>query len=64
LITDTPTQYEKRAFELANSVDRLADIRQRLAVARKTSRLFDGAQFAADLEQAYQEMWHRFLVEA
>jgi protein O-GlcNAc transferase len=50
-------EYEEMALRLAREPDLLADLRARLQANRRTSRLFDGGQFARSLEQAYLTMW-------
>ncbi len=59
LIAETPAQYEIMALELAQSPQRLAALRQRLASNRKTQPLFDTAGFARHLEAAYSAMQER-----
>jgi len=57
LITTSLQEYEKMALRLAQNADFLNDLRARLQANRKTSRLFDGGQFARSLEQAFVTMW-------
>jgi protein O-GlcNAc transferase len=51
--------YEAMALALATQADRLAQVRDRLAVAHGTSPLFDSGRFARHLESAYASMWER-----
>ena len=44
-------------MRLAGDADLLARLRARLEANRKTSPLFDGGQFARNLEKAYRTMW-------
>jgi predicted O-linked N-acetylglucosamine transferase (SPINDLY family) len=61
LIASTPGEYEAIALGLARDRERLSDIRQRLALARNTSALFDIDRFVRGLEGAFLEMQHRAL---
>ena len=51
--------YRAAVVALAGDPDRRADLRARLQAERSTNRLFDGAGFAADIEQLYRRMWQR-----
>ena len=51
--------YRATVVALAADADRRAGLRQRLQSERSTNRLFDGAAFAADIEQLYRRMWAR-----
>ena len=57
LVTSSLEEYEQAALRLAESPQELSDLRVLLAQRRETSGLFDGAQKARDLEQAYARMW-------
>ena len=59
LIASTPEDYEECAVALATDPDRLARLRQRLAVNRFTAPLFDGAAFTKNLEEAYFKIYER-----
>jgi protein O-GlcNAc transferase len=59
LVASTVDGYEAIALSLARDRDRLADVRQRLADARKIAALFDMDQFARGIESAYFEMQER-----
>ena len=59
LIADSPSAYERLAFDLARSRDRLAGIRAKLATHRLTYPLFDMARFTRHIEAAYAKMWAR-----
>jgi predicted O-linked N-acetylglucosamine transferase (SPINDLY family) len=59
LIASTVQEYEAIALALARDRGRLADLRRRLAGARKTSHLFDMDRFVGGLEAAYLEMHGR-----
>jgi protein O-GlcNAc transferase len=60
LIADSPAGYAALAAALAADPPRLAVLRARLATAREESGVFDGARFAAKLEDAYEAMWARY----
>lgn len=53
LIAASEADYEQRALELARSPEKLAAIRARLAVNRKSTPLFDTATYARKIEAAY-----------
>jgi predicted O-linked N-acetylglucosamine transferase (SPINDLY family) len=57
LISTSPEDYEATALRLARDSKRLADLRARLQANRQTCGLFDGGQFAQNLEEAYRSMW-------
>jgi len=51
--------YRSTVVALAGDPVRRAALRTRLQAERFTNRLFDGAAFAADIEQLYRRMWQR-----
>ncbi len=53
LVMHSLHEYEQKALELAQNVEKLAQIKQKLDVRK----LFDAAQFARDLEQQYRHIW-------
>jgi len=57
LITTSLQEYQALALRLAQDADLLKELRARLQANRKTSRLFDGGQFARTVEKAYVAMW-------
>jgi len=59
LIASNMKQYETIALELAQDRGRLAEVRQRLAAARRTAPLFDMSRFVHGIEVAYVEMQTR-----
>lgn len=61
LITATPEEYEALAIELAHDRGRLAGIRGRLERARATASLFDTERFTRYLEDAYTQMYERYV---
>lgn len=56
LVTRSLIDYEALALQLARDPRRLAELRQRLALARGTAPLFDTDRFRRHLEAAYREM--------
>ena len=56
LITTTPDAYEQMAVDLAMHPERLAVIKQKLAINRLASPLFDTKCFTRHIEAAYTEM--------
>jgi protein O-GlcNAc transferase len=61
LVTDSLTEYEKLAVQLASQPSRLNALRQKLNINRLKKPLFDTARFVKNLEFAYMEMWRIFL---
>lgn len=59
LITTTHDEYTHLAIELANTPDKLASIRDKLARNKSCTALFDTRLFCANIETAYQIMWDR-----
>jgi predicted O-linked N-acetylglucosamine transferase (SPINDLY family) len=59
LIASDLEQYETVARALAQDRARLADVRQRLANARRTAPLFDMSRFVRGIEAAFVEMQAR-----
>ncbi len=57
LVAASPERYEQLAFELACDTGRRTAVREKLAAANATSRLYSGAQLARHLEAAYTRMW-------
>ena len=57
LIATSLEDYEATALRLARNPGQLAALRARLEANRTTCGLFDGEQFARNLEQAYATMW-------
>ncbi|HUP82334.1 MAG TPA: hypothetical protein VM260_27520, partial [Pirellula sp.] len=56
LITTTMNDYFAMGLRLARDSSLLADLRSRLESNGKSSTVFDGGQFACNLEQAYTTM--------
>ena len=63
LITSTPAAYEGLAVELATNPARLSQIKQKLEHNRSTSPLFNTALFASNIENAFVQMYERYLAE-
>jgi predicted O-linked N-acetylglucosamine transferase (SPINDLY family) len=61
LITTSLEDYQTMALRLAKNADLLARVRTRLEANRKISPLFDGGQFARNLEKAYTTMWEIYV---
>lgn len=60
LVTESLSQYEKLAIELALNPEKLKSIRMKLERNRTTSPLFNGKMFARHLECAYEKMYARY----
>lgn len=60
LITYSMQAYENQALFLANNVQILQDMKQKLLNEKMTSALFDTQQFTAALEQCYRQIWSEY----
>lgn len=60
-ITDNPLDYEARINQLLDSPDELRALREKTALARQSSPVFDTAATARQLESAYQLMYQRLI---
>jgi protein O-GlcNAc transferase len=58
LIAATPDDYIEKAVALASDMQRLADLRSSLRQRMQQSPLMNEAQFATELENAYNTLWH------
>jgi predicted O-linked N-acetylglucosamine transferase (SPINDLY family) len=61
LITQTLSEYERKALELARHPEQLQVLRTKLAASRLNMPLFDTARFSRHLEAAYRTMHKRAL---
>jgi predicted O-linked N-acetylglucosamine transferase (SPINDLY family) len=61
LITETLAQYENLAIQLASDPTALAALRRKLEAHRLDRPLFDTDLFRMHIEDAYTEMWARFM---
>jgi predicted O-linked N-acetylglucosamine transferase (SPINDLY family) len=59
LIAASPEDYVRKAVTLAKDPAKLSTLKAQLIAARRTSPLFDGRRFAADIEKAYRIMLER-----
>jgi protein O-GlcNAc transferase len=59
LITHSAEEYERRACELAQKPELLAETKAKLSGNRENMPLFDTARITRHLEAAYLEMWGR-----
>ena len=59
LIASSQSEYESLAIELASKPERLAAIKERLAINRTTTLLFDTPLFTKNLEDAYRKVHAR-----
>ena len=62
LVTDNDDDYFNVALSLAQNPEKLAAIKQKIAVQKQTSPLFDTQKFAHDLERLYQTIWAQELL--
>jgi predicted O-linked N-acetylglucosamine transferase (SPINDLY family) len=60
LIASTFAQYENLAVDLAQSPERLANIKKKLAHNRLTMPLFDQKRFTKNIERAYASIYERY----
>jgi predicted O-linked N-acetylglucosamine transferase (SPINDLY family) len=63
LITESQSEYEARAIELAMSPEELSAIKDKLARNRLTTSLFDTERYTRHLEAAYQAIYERYHAE-
>ncbi|MCE1193287.1 MAG: tetratricopeptide repeat protein [Acidovorax sp.] len=61
LVTHSAAEYEALAIQLATNPAQLSALRGKLQTQKAQSPLFNGRQFARDLEAAYQAMQERHL---
>ena len=54
-------EYVDKAVQMARDLERLALLRPTLRERLRTSSLCDGRGFTRRLEQAYREMWRRYV---
>lgn len=57
LVMPSLSAYKEKALALARQPAELAALRRKLSENRMTAPLFDGRQFARDLEAAYRQLW-------
>ena len=53
--------YVELAIKMASNIEYLQDIRQGLRKKMESSPLCNGKSFACDIENAYQDMWNKYL---
>jgi protein O-GlcNAc transferase len=63
LITTTTLDYEARAIELATNSSKLESVKSKLKASRLTSALFDTALFTEHIENAYIQMYERYMAD-
>jgi protein O-GlcNAc transferase len=61
LVTYDLDKYEGLVRELSSNFQRLANLKRHLIEGRARAPLFDLDRFCVDLEQAYLEIWQRYL---
>jgi predicted O-linked N-acetylglucosamine transferase (SPINDLY family) len=60
LVTETQTEYEALAIELATSPTKLKEIKEKLRRNRFTTPLFDTTLFTSHIEAAYKNMYEQY----
>ena len=60
LITNSESEYEQLALDLALNPERLAALKEKLAENRLTAPLFDPELFTKHIEEAYQQAYQRY----
>jgi protein O-GlcNAc transferase len=60
MIANSFSDYEALALKLARNPETLMEIRLLLETDRVSSRVFDGAEFAKNLEYAFESIWKRY----
>ena len=61
LITRTPQAYQDLAIQLAQSPERLRQLKDKVQGNRQTTALFDPVGNTRHIENAYLEMYRRYL---
>jgi predicted O-linked N-acetylglucosamine transferase (SPINDLY family) len=61
LISESPTQYEALALDLATHPEKLGALKAKLGQNKLSYPLFDTARFTANIEGLYSKMWQRHL---
>jgi predicted O-linked N-acetylglucosamine transferase (SPINDLY family) len=61
LVTESQADYEARAIMLASDAEALKALRGKVVAKRDKGELFDTARFTRHMEDAYQQMWQRWL---
>jgi predicted O-linked N-acetylglucosamine transferase (SPINDLY family) len=57
LITNSQEEYVKKAVEIANSKERIKELKEKLKENKKTKPLFNTELFVKHLESAYEKVW-------
>ncbi|MEZ7951347.1 MAG: tetratricopeptide repeat protein [Halioglobus sp.] len=60
LITNSESEYEQLALDLAQNPERLAALKEKLAENRLTAPLFNPELFTQHIEEAYQQAYQRY----
>jgi predicted O-linked N-acetylglucosamine transferase (SPINDLY family) len=60
LLATTTDQYQQMAVRLANDLNQLKTLRSTLRDRMKSSRLMNAPAFAADVEQAFRNIWQQW----
>jgi predicted O-linked N-acetylglucosamine transferase (SPINDLY family) len=60
LITRTAQQYQDKAIELAQSPEKLRQLKEKVQANRLTTALFDPVANTRNIEYAYQDMHRRY----
>jgi predicted O-linked N-acetylglucosamine transferase (SPINDLY family) len=61
LVTETTSEYEALAIELATSYAKLKAIKDKLSTNRHSTPLFDTMSYSKHIESVYTKMYERFL---
>lgn len=61
-IAFSKAEYIQKAVKLANHMDKLIEIRKNLRKKMQNSAVMNGLQYVADVEQAYEAIWTRYIV--
>ena len=61
LAAKSPEEFVRIATKLAGDLGRLSGIRRGLRKRMRESALMNARQFAQDIEDAYREMWKRYV---
>jgi predicted O-linked N-acetylglucosamine transferase (SPINDLY family) len=60
LITYSEKEYEDLAVKLSNDNKKILEIKQRLAIEKGNTTLFNSQLYTKNIELAYLEIWNNF----
>ncbi len=61
LITESDKEYVDRAIQLCRNYGEVERIKEKIRINKRTTPLFDTRKFARNLEEAFIQVWNRYL---